>query len=64
MKTVILAALLALTLAPGLAAANTAEAHLDIDANGERHTVDVIVADDGTATVLVDGQPPAVPTLP
>ena len=42
-------------------------AHIEATANGETHTVDLVFADDGTATLLVDGQPvstPAAPGLP
>lgn len=59
----LIATLLVLTLAPGLAAAG-AELHLDLNANGESHTVDLTVGDDGTATLLVDGQPVGAPALP
>lgn len=59
----LIATLLVLTLVPGLAAAG-AEFHLDLNANGETHTVDVIVGDDGSATILVDGQPVGAPALP
>lgn len=47
--------------------------HVEVNANGELHTIDATVGDDGSAVVLVDGQPvqapgapelPALPTLP
>lgn len=38
--------------------------HFAIDANGESHTVDASLGEDGSATVLVDGQPVGAPELP
>ena len=47
--------------------------HVEIDANGEMHTIDAEIGDDGSAVLLIDGQPvqapgvpelPALPTLP
>jgi hypothetical protein len=61
MKTLL--ALVALLATSGLASAG-AEAHVFLDAAGQTHSADVYVADDGTVTVLVDGQPVAVPSAP
>lgn len=47
--------------------------HFEANVNGEVHTIDAAVGDDGSAVILVDGQPveapaapglPALPTLP
>ena len=41
--------------------------HADVNVNGEAHTVDATVGDDGSVAIFVDGQPvtaPTVPTLP
>lgn len=40
------------------------EIHLDLNANGEAHTVDATVGDDGSAEILVDGQPVGAPAAP
>lgn len=40
------------------------ESHADVTAAGESHTVDLWVDDDGTYTLLVDGQPLGAPALP
>lgn len=61
MKTLIVL-LAALALAP--AAQAGLEAHVFVQVDEESHTLDVVAADDGTATVLVDGAPPAAPAPP
>lgn len=38
--------------------------HAEITANGETHTLDATVGDDGSASVLVDGEPVGAPELP
>lgn len=62
MKHVVLA-LVALLATAGPAMAGI-ESHLTADLDGERHTVDVFVGDDGSLVVLVDGEPLAAPALP
>lgn len=62
MKHVVLAlvALLA-TAGPAMAAL---DAHVFLQAEGETHTVDLFVGDDGSITLLVDGEPVGAPELP
>lgn len=40
------------------------EFHFEVDANGETHTIDATVGDDGSASVLVDGEPVGAPEAP
>src|SRR5579885_2857263 len=54
MKTLV--ALLALVALSGLASASVT-GHAEATANGETHTVDILIDDSGNASILVDGQP-------
>lgn len=62
MKHVVLA-LVALLATAGPAMAGI-ESHLAADLDGEAHTVDLFVGDDGSVTLLVDGAPVSAPALP
>lgn len=63
-----LVALLALA-SPALAEGSV---RIELDANGEHHTLELELGDDGSLTALLDGEPvalpgaglPALPTLP
>lgn len=59
----LLIALFALMTVAGSAVAGL-EAHAHVDLDGEVHTVDAWVNDDGSHLVLVDGQPVEAPAAP
>lgn len=59
----VVATLLALVTLSGPAMAG-ADLHLSVTAQGESHTVDVRIGDDGSLILLVDGQPVALPEAP
>ena len=60
-KTILILMALVTISAP---AAALGEFHLSIEANGETRTVDASVGDDGSATLLVDGEPVGAPEAP